>query len=71
MKKNISIMIGEIKQNDKGILTGFINGQRVFLNKVADKDGKDKWIVNQNSLAWVTDVADKEQGQAPHPQFGA
>lgn len=70
MKKNISIAIGEIYTTDNGSLTGFINGQRVFLNKVKGKDGKDKWIVNQNSLAWVTDVVDKEQGQTNHPVFG-
>ena len=54
-KKNISFLVGEIVTSQSGVLHGWINGQKVFLKEITDRDGRQKWLVNQQVEAFVSD----------------
>ena|GEM_PF-5364026 len=60
-KKNISFLIGEIYQSQNGFLHGRINGQKVFLKEITDREGRQKWLVNQQVEAYVSDPQPRDR----------
>lgn len=64
-KQELSFLIGEIFQSANGTLWGRINGQKVFLKEVTDRDGKQKWLVNQSVNAYLTDPKPKQNEYDP------
>ena len=58
MKRKFITTIGEIQQGEYGLF-GRINGHPVSLKEITDKDGKQKWLVNQTLN--VYEIEDKNQ----------
>lgn len=62
MKRKFYETIGEVYEGKYG-LEGRINGKFVSLKEITDKDGKQKWLVNQSVNVWEVEEkapADKD-----------
>lgn len=64
MKRKFITTIGEIQQGEYGLF-GKINGQNVSLKEITDKDGKQKWLVNQTLNVYEIE----EKPQTDQPRF--
>ena len=60
MKRKFKITAGELTYNEQhGFFHGWINGKKVTMNQITDKEGKVKWLVNEDLE--VFEVQDKSQ----------
>lgn len=65
MKRKFRITVGDLTYNDEhGFFFGRINGKKVTVNQFTDKEGKQKWLVNEELEVWEM-KDDKESKNAP------
>lgn len=63
MKRKFRITVGDLTYNDEhGFFYGRVNGKKVTVNQISDKDGKVKWLVNEELEVW--EMKDDKKNEA-------
>lgn len=64
MKRKFRVTVGEVQFFDQyQCFYGRINGKKVKINQVTDKEGKAKWLVSEELEVWEIDEEQSNQNR--------